>query len=473
MVLVPDWLAAVVIYTILAPIFLVIFVILRRIYRTFQWLHFFYSLFNIPKVNSAGQLSTQPDESMKKGISPPPPPPPPPRKGSLRGQKCSPSVKMKKIGWVKLPLDKQDTNSVWRKMKDEKISKQIMSRCEYLFEDLGSQKTTQRSSSKSKIQLLELQRSNQIQIVLKVLPFTFDEICSSLINLDISKWTLSQLLSLQSILPTKKEKELISSYKGNIESLELSDQYFSKILKTEEMMMKMFNVSIDDLINSLISRASFQDEFLMLSDHVELIINALDSIKNSQDDLTKFLEIFLAVGHCMDGPSNRGGCDAVKLESLLKFKNTKSSRDTKMTAFHFVAEIIQKSNDTKFIQLPQKLECVHRACKVDVTDVTQKLTELKESVQIVKDFIEKDRSGKMMELLGEFDAAASIKLTNLSENLLESNEKTQNLMKIYGCDSDTSFLQIWSDILIEFQTSLGDLNKWEQEEEVRECKRSC
>lgn len=66
----------------------------------------------------------------------------------------------------------------------------------------------------------------------------------------------------------------------------------------------------------------------------------------------------------MNGQSARGGFYGFKIQSLIKYSETMSSKDSKLSLLHYMVEVIQKSEDSlirELVDLSSGLELVHKA----------------------------------------------------------------------------------------------------------------
>lgn len=122
---------------------------------------------------------------------------------------------------------------------------------------------------------------------MKGLKLSHQVIYDAIINLDFSSWTVSQLQQIRSTLPTKEERDLLKEYTGEVDQLAGAEQFLMKIIDIPQ---------VDDLMMSIICKASFADKFEEISVNALIALGAAENMMTNKI-LPKFLEVILSPGN--------------------------------------------------------------------------------------------------------------------------------------------------------------------------------
>jgi hypothetical protein len=145
-----------------------------------------------------------------------------------------PKGPMKPIFWTKLP-SKSVPNTIWELIESEKALPNLnLEEVEDLFGKKIIHKSFKRGAgpktkTKQLVNLLELNRSQNICISLAKIKIPFSAIKIAILELDDSRLSVDNLRSLQSCCPSSEEIKLISNYQGSIEELGNAEKYINQV----------------------------------------------------------------------------------------------------------------------------------------------------------------------------------------------------------------------------------------------------
>jgi len=215
----------------------------------------------------------------------------------------------------------------------------------------GQKKTQRTTSQKQRVALLSGERTKNIEIMLASIKLPHTDVAAALkIYNKENRLTTEQLEKLGTFVPTQEELKTLQSYTGSVTALSKAEKYF--LVMTD---VPRFKYCIDVAI----VRQTFEADIESVQKSCELLLLACEQVKNSEM-LSKVLEYVLALGNHLNRGTNRQAF-GFKLDSLLKFMETKAS-DGQTTLLHFlVATILKKSPG--LVQFPTQIT----ACKLAST----------------------------------------------------------------------------------------------------------
>ncbi|MBA0865025.1 hypothetical protein Goshw_008246, partial [Gossypium schwendimanii] len=353
---------------------------------------------------------------------------------------------LKPYHWLKLTRAMQ--GSLWAEaQKPEEASKAPeidMSELESLFSaaapnsDNGSRdgKSNRGASGRKpeKVQLIELRRAYNCEIMLTKVKIPLPDLTSSVLTLDDTTLDSDQLENLIKFCPTKEETELLKGYNGDKEKLGKCEQvsvFFLELIKVPRVESKLrvflfkiqFSSQVSDLrnglniINSTAEEAS--EEFGQIEkDHANYslsgkcieqghckgaIISTVTSspkmavLYNLKHQFT--LRISVLYGFFL--PS--GSAVGFRLDSLLKLTETRA-RNNKMTLMHYLCKVkdhlpfllslilmfVLNEKSPELLEFPKDLVTLEASTKVKLLIATQiQLKCLAEEMQAISKGLEK------------------------------------------------------------------------------------
>ncbi|XP_059459848.1 formin-like protein 6 isoform X2 [Corylus avellana] len=299
-------------------------------------------------LTKAGSASPQSHSGVRNGNVPPNIPGPPsgtsfsPKGVGLsragpRHQAQPKKSNLKPYHWLKLTRAMQ--GSLWADaQKADEASKAPefdMSELESLFSaaapnsDHGSAggKSNRRASGmkSEKVQLIELRRAYNCEIMLTKVKVPLPELMSSVLALDESALDVDQVENLIKFCPTKEEIELLKGYGGDKGNLGKCEQFFLELMKVPrvESKLRVFSFKIQ-----------FHSQVSDLRNNLNVVNSASEEIRNSAK-LKRIMQTILSLGNALNHGTARGSAIGFRLDSLLKLTDTRA-RNKKMTLMHYL-----------------------------------------------------------------------------------------------------------------------------------------
>eukprot|EP01119_Soliformovum_irregulare_P017325 TRINITY_DN5126_c0_g1_i1.p1 TRINITY_DN5126_c0_g1~~TRINITY_DN5126_c0_g1_i1.p1 ORF type:complete len:1319 (-),score=517.97 TRINITY_DN5126_c0_g1_i1:43-3999(-) len=352
------------------------------------------------------------DESSEGGAPPPPPPPfggpppppgggppppplppggppggpplppggPPGGKGGIPGLPPKPVIKpkqkLKHLNWKKIP-DGKITATLWKKAAD------VIDIDTEEIENLFCQKQTApkevsdepKKEVRQIVNLLDTKRANHIGIALGRFKFSNQELKKAIVEVDDSKLTHDDLISLMSFLPTSEELNLVREYQGDKQLLDKPEQFFLEVESVPYLVTRVelwtFSRNFDEKVHTLLP-------------DIETLKNAFEECMSSKKFLV-LLEIVLALGNYLNGNTFNGRAYGFKMEVLTKLEDTKASNNK--TLLHYLVQFVEK----KYPEVKsywEELKDVPAASKIAASTLREELQSIKQGVKKVEDQLE-------------------------------------------------------------------------------------
>ena len=165
----------------------------------------------------------------------------------------------------------------------------------------------------------------------------------------------------QEYLPTPEEKNVLSSYKGDLNSVGQAEKY----------MMEMMNFNdAASRINCMIYKKQFTGRVEEVTCMITKVSNAANDVRSSTR-LKKVLKTILKVGNQMnDGEGNVG----FTLDSLLKLQSAKAF-DKKTSILQYVVTVVA-NNAEDCLLFPDDLSRISDASRITIESITAEQSEL-------------------------------------------------------------------------------------------------
>ncbi|KAK8582057.1 hypothetical protein V6N12_072255 [Hibiscus sabdariffa] len=281
---------------------------------------------------------------------------------------------LKPYHWLKLTKAMQ--GSLWAEaQKPEEASKAPeidMLELESLFSTAAENPDDSRRDGKSnrgaprrgpeKVQLIELRRAYNCEIMLTKIKISLPELTSSVLTLDDTALDSDQLENLIKFCPTKEEAELLQGYKGDTDKLGKCEQ-----LKRQENLSSSFH----DQLKS----------FFVLN-HLSFVPfdQCIHQVRNSVK-LKRIMQTILSLGNALNRGTARGSAVGFRLDSLLKLSETRS-RDNKMTLMHYLCKILDEKLP-ELLYFPQDLESLEASTKIQLKFLAEEMQSISKGLEKV------------------------------------------------------------------------------------------
>ncbi|XP_073266239.1 formin-like protein 18 isoform X2 [Populus alba] len=331
---------------------------------------------------------------------------------------------LKPYHWLK--LTRAVSGSLWAEgQKADEASKAPefdMSELETLFSaaapnsDRGSTagKSNRRTvgHKSDKIQLIELRRAYNCEIMLSKVKIPLPDLMSSVLALDDTALDVDQVDNLIKFCPTKEEMELLKGYNGDKENLGKCEQFFLEMMKVPraESKLRVFSFKIQ-----------FQSQVSDLRGNLNIVNSASEEIRSSAK-LKRIMQTILSLGNALNFGTARGSAVGFRMDSLLKLTDTRA-RNNKMTLMHYLCKVLAEKL-AELLDFPKDLASLEAATKIQ-------LKYLAEEMQAVSKGLEK----VMQELsAAENDGLVSENFCKiLKEFLAFAESEVRSLACLYSC----------------------------------------
>ncbi|XP_010417261.1 PREDICTED: formin-like protein 18 isoform X1 [Camelina sativa] len=334
------------------------------------------------------------------GIIPPVPGPPLGLKGrgilqNLRGQAQTRKANLKPYHWLKLTRAVQ--GSLWAETHkpDEAATAPDfdISELEKLFSAVNLSSDNESKGGKSgrrarpkveKVQLIELRRAYNCEIMLSKVKIPLPDLMSSVLALDESVIDVDQVDNLIKFCPTKEEAELLKGFTGDKETLGRCEQFFLELLKVPrvETKLRVFSYKIQ-----------FQSQVTDLRRGLNIIHSAANEVRGSAK-LKRIMQTILSLGNALNHGTARGSAIGFRLDSLLKLTDTRS-RNSKMTLMHYLCKVLAEKLP-ELLDFPKDLVSLEAATKIQLKYLAEEMQAISKGLEkVVQEFTASETDGQI------------------------------------------------------------------------------
>ncbi|KAL6216041.1 hypothetical protein ACLB2K_009268 [Fragaria x ananassa] len=341
-----------------------------------------------------------------------------------RSQTQPKKANLKPYHWLKLTRAMQ--GSLWAEAQktDEatKAPEFDMSELESLFSAATSTTSDGNSGGKSgrrttgpkseKVQLIELRRAYNCEIMLTKVKIPLPDLMSSVLALDESALDVDQVENLIKFCPTKEEMELLKAYNRDNENLGKCEQFFLELMKVPrvEPKLRVFSFKIQ-----------FYSQVSDLRKNLNTVNSVADEIRNSEK-LKRTMQTILSLGNALNHGTARGSAIGFRLDSLLKLTDTRA-RNNKMTLMHYLCKVLAEKLP-ELLDFPKDLVSLEASTKIQLKYLAEEMQAISKGLEkVVQELTASDNDGPVSEnfckALKEFLGHAEAEVRSLA--LLYSN----------------------------------------------------
>lgn len=420
-----------------------------------------------------GMMGGPPPPPGMMGGPPPPPgmggPPPPP--GMMGGMRGPPMMGMMGMGMNALPaLPPQAPKGPTRNIHFDAIGKQSLTKSIFITANIAKQTneiiadldlayveemfTTKKAvvastggtdptpPKKEKITLLDPKRSYNISLQIgSIRGFSYEQLKKAIHLMDEEVINEGNILTLEQIVPTDEEIQIVHEYEGDDE-LQEPDIFFRVMFGLNGLVDRLSTWSFKLKFNSLVSN---------ITPDIQSVIMACKELKKSAR-FHKFLAVVLTMGNFLNGQNKRKVQHGFKLQSLAKLNDTKSA-DGKTSLLQFIAGFIAEKYpevNTFF----EELGSVKPASRVAINSLQDDIKNCKEGLKMVaahiekrsKDVIPEDRYIEVMTPFLEKGMEQMVKIDEWMEEMVKILKETAGLFDVPEGDMlkepDKFFLEV-------------------------------
>lgn len=388
----------------------------------------------------------------------PPPPPPPPAVMSavakrIQEGKNMARKKMRTLHWSIIPKDKLG-ETVWKapEMVDSPGIDLDTNELESMFSLSPDKKAKGESKQEEKkggirgkkhsplMELLNLQRVNNIGILLSQFKVPLEEVIGAIWRMDESALSLENLKALRYIAPKDDEIKILRTVVGKLD--------MSLLTKAERFLLMLVEVPrLSQRLESFLWKRQFPTLLAELAADTACLLMACDEVKTAKK-LPQILKIVLTIGQVLNRDSYLFNSDGFKLESLMRLTETKG-KNTQFTILHFLKKEVQTKKE-HLLSFYDELPNVEKASKLcmehiimEVQKIKKDLTQLERELAVRKE--EKDKlsaeqppapEDHYCELMGAFFEDAKLQFERLAGQVDSVLAKWNELARFYGEDAD-------------------------------------
>ncbi|XP_022729968.1 formin-like protein 6 isoform X1 [Durio zibethinus] len=413
-------------------------------------------------LSKAGDTSPQ-SHSVSNGNIPSIPGPPSGAPLSLKGrgisrtgpknQAQSRKTNLKPYHWLKLTRATQ--GSLWAEaQKPEEASKAPefdMSELENLFSaaapnsDNSSRdgKSNRRASGRKpeKVQLIELRRAYNCEIMLTKVKIPLPDLMSSVLALDDTALDADQLENLIKFCPTKEEMELLKVYNGDKENLGKCEQFFLELIKVPR---------VESKLRVFLFKIQFCSQVLDLRNSLNTVNSAAEEVRNSVK-LKRIMQTILSLGNALNHGTARGSAIGFRLDSLLKLTDTRA-RNNKMTLMHYLCKVLV-SKLPELLDFPKDLVTLEASTKIQLKCLAEEMQAISKGLEkVVQELTASENDGPVSETfcrtLKEFLSFAEGEVRSLASLYSSVGRNADALALYFGEDpARCPFEQVVSTLL--------------------------
>ncbi|KAG2691374.1 hypothetical protein I3843_08G006500 [Carya illinoinensis] len=409
--------------------------------------------------------SASPQSHSRAGAGNVPPIPGPPSGGTLsskgwgvsrsspRNQAPPKKSNLKPYHWLKLTRAMQ--GSLWAEaQKADEASKAPdfdMSELESLFSaaapnsqhgSTGGKSNRLGSGSKSeKVQLIELRRAYNCEIMLTKVKVPLPELVSSVLALDESALDVDQVENLIKFCPTKEEIDLLKGYGGDKENLGKCEQFFLELMKVPrvESKLRVFSFKIQ-----------FHSQVSDLRNNLNIVNSASEEIRNSAK-LKRIMQTILSLGNALNHGTARGSAIGFRLDSLLKLTDTRA-RNNKMTLMHYLCKVLAEKLP-ELLDFPKELKSLEASTKIQLKYLAEEMQAVSKGLEkVVQELSASENDGRVSnefcKILKDFLSYAEAEVRSLASLYSSVGRNADALALYFGEDpARCPFEQVVSTLL--------------------------
>ncbi|KAF0307284.1 Inverted formin-2 [Amphibalanus amphitrite] len=372
-----------------------------------------------------------------------------------------PKAKMKTLNWAKVP-NRTIGNSMWQTVPKDLLSPVPV---DYdSLESLFAQKVTQRSAkttvekkkSVEEVNLLDGKRSLNINIGLKQLRKTNEEITELIKRGKAADVGTEQLRALMRIMPEEGEVAMVTSYEGPPEQLGEAEQYYLALSKVPSFQLR---------VELMLLEADFKPSMDSLRPQIKALVTSCEQILTSES-LKQFLILVLQVGNFLNSGSYAGNAMGFRLSTLPKLIETRANKP-RMTLLHYIVEVAETQNKVA-LEFAEDFKHIHDAAKIsldvlmaDINNQSQTVTRLKTQSESAPVEVKKQ--------FKDFLSSAERQVADLAIQMAELG-RCQTRLAQHFCEEEDSFtvescLRLFDGLIRKIEVVRQDNEKRHQDEE--------
>ncbi|XP_022325197.2 inverted formin-2-like [Crassostrea virginica] len=408
-----------------------------------------------PPPPAPGGIPPPPAPPCPGGAPPPPPPPggiplPPGAPGLGVAPRVTeplpppistpdPHCKLKHITWNKIPNVAFNKESIWGdvlKMKDKiKVDYDELERLFADKERIVAKQELQvdqkkalmkRLSSSNEVTLLDPKKSMNVNIFLKQFRKPTDVIIDLLRSGDPRSFGVEKLKGLSKLLPQPDEIELIEHYDGSIDKLGEAEKFYHYLIHLSNFQFR---------IEAMILKGDFNAQLGAIRPNLQ-VLHTLCRRLFDNHSLKTFLRYVLHTGNFLNKGSGSGNALGIRISSLEKLMNTKST-SSKRTLLHYLVETSEQKDPDALAFVDTLLEPLQKTSRFTMEGMVVEFNQLKKLVNRLKrqcEHVDEDVKKQFTEMLEEADADLEE-----TQDVIERIRKQSSRLAQHFCENEKTF----------------------------------
>ncbi|XP_076881684.1 formin-like protein 20 [Bidens hawaiensis] len=395
------------------------------------------------------------------GGAPGPPggPPPPPGRlggGPGRGRGRGPAVKkfnLKPLHWSKVTRAMQ--GSLWEELQAQGPPEFDIIELEALFSNIAPKKAAPKESDKKaasskpeKIQLIDLRRANNTEIMLTKVKMPLPDLVDAVLAMDETLLDVDQVENILKFCPTKEEMDQLKNFTGDKDKLGKCEHFFLELMKVPRMETKL---------NVFLFKIMFNTQLADFKKSLDIVNSACDEVRRSVK-LKEIIKRILYLGNTLNQGTNRGAAVGFKLDSLLKLTDTRAS-NSRMTLMHYLCKVVAAKSPT-LLDFHEDLVSLESATKIQLKTLAEEMLSLTSGLKKVKQELDASANdGPISEgfhkTLKEFIANSEADVMNVTNFYTVVDRNADSLAQYFGEDPSRCLFEQATQTLLNFVRLFG------------------
>ena len=266
------------------------------------------------------------------------------------------------------------------------------------------------------------------------------------------------------LMPTESETAELSKVQTPLEEMATADQL---------ILLLAGCVGAKERIKALLFKDSYEKDFELIMKEIKRFHKVFKFIQEDEK-LRKWLEIILAIGNYMNGPSARGGAWAFKLDALTKLNDVKS-KDNRQTLMHYIVDFIaNKLQQPELFEVEKTLkkftklqyQSIVESAK-EMTMRFQDVTKLKKALEENKDQLQPDDQSS--EFLQSFYEKGEQVIKKINDEVNKIDIQFKCIVKLFGEDPKFT-IDNFINIFMKFYNDMKNAREWLEEMKKKKSK---
>lgn len=281
-----------------------------------------------------------------------------------------------------------------------------------------------KKAADTKKQLLDPQRSQNVNIVTSGLQLKYTEVRQALLACDERILDEKRITALIKCAPELEEIEVIQSFQGNVTELGNAEQFFKIVSDVPRLKLRL-------------ELMLFKHEFQVMTGELDSKLAIMEKAQkaiNSSNSLKRVLEVVLALGNYLNGGTTKGEAYGFRLQTLTKLKQTKTM-DNKHNLMHFLVTTIQ----THYPQLQtftEDLLVLRDAADIELSQISSETNKLNSNANRLSNELQKPRSrgDKFTDVMSSFKVVCEPRIQSLKSRLDGIRQASTGVASLFGED---------------------------------------